>query len=147
MPFRRCCCLCCGFFLDLTRGILSPQRLREYKLALLRINSILAAFKKVWPPRDFVVFFVLFCFFWPNGVFFFFSGLVGFPLPCFSPPPVSWFWVVRLGIFACSCILHLSLAPRVTWSSDPQPPRPPQPLCLGGSCLARLLLGMVGGMR
>ena len=59
------------------------------------------------------------------------SGLVGFPLPCFFLPLVSWFWVVGLGILLslASCFF-LSLASRATWSSDPQHPRPSQPLVL-----------------
>ena len=60
-------------------------------------------------------------FFWVGGV----------PLAAFSPPLVSWFGVDGLGISAVSCILHLlCLASRATWSSDLQPPRPPQPLVL-----------------
>ena len=79
------------------------------------------------PPAILSICFSVFS--WPSGVFFFF-WVGGVPLAVFSPPPVSWFWVVGLGISACSCVLHLSLATRATWSSDPQPPRPPQPLVL-----------------
>ena len=78
-------------------------------------------------------------------VFFFWVG--GVPLAVFSPPPVSWFWVVGWGIFACSCVLHLSLATRATWSLDPQTPPAPTAPCLSVSCLTHLLLGVVGGTR
>ena len=72
------------------------------------------------------------CVFGLVAFFFFLLGWWGSPCRVFSPPPVSWFWVVGLGISACSCFLHLSLslAARATWSSDPQPPRPPQLLVL-----------------
>ena len=66
----------------------------------------------------------------------------GVPLAAFS-------LCFPLGSLASCCSLAscicLALG-RVTWSTDPQPPRPPA-LCLGSSRLARLLLGVVGGTR
>ena len=133
-----------------------PQRLGEYKLELLRLNSWLLVTLKAWLPQRFCFFFVGSS--WPSGAFFLSSGWVGFPLPCFPlPPPLlallssgwvgspcrvfpvfsPWFlggWGVVFCVFvspAISCVLHLSsLATRTTWSTDPQTPRPPPPFSL-----------------
>ena len=61
-----------------------PQRLGEYKLELLRLNSWRFVTLKAWLPQRFVSFVG---FSWPSGVFFLSSGWVGFPLPCFPLPP------------------------------------------------------------
>ena len=67
---------------------------------------------------------------WPSGAFFFF-WVGGVPLAAFSlcfplGSRVDW-GCVLLSSFCC--LLHLAslLAPRETWSTDPQPPRPLQP--------------------
>ena len=68
---------------------------------------------------------------WPSGVFFFFSGLVGFPLPCFPPPCflVLGGWV---GVFCCLLrlasffLLHLGQPGHPTRN----PPGPHSPIVL-----------------
>ena len=105
------------------------------------------------PPKTFSRFFFLV--FRLSGVFLLLSGLVGFPLPRFSPPlfflwrfsssgwvgspcrvfpvfsPLFLGWAGG-GVFFSAVRLHLASppAPRSTWSTDPQPLRPLQLLAL-----------------
>ena len=131
-----------------------PQRLREYKLALLRMSLVQPAFFKAWLPRDILS--ILFCFSGPYGCFFFLSGWVGFPLPRFLPSPFFplafffssfllggwvplaafsrcfprasgvgwWAFLVFLRFLAISCILHL-LSSRPELGKDGLPTRKP----------------------
>ena len=74
-------------------------------------------------PRDFV----FLCFLsWPSGVFFFFFW-VGWGSSCRVCSSPS-FLVLGCWVGDFCYLLHLAspLAPRETWSTDPQPPRPLQ---------------------
>ena len=118
--------------MGLDGGLLAPRRLGEFELTLLRLCFMIAAFNKAWLPSDFVDSGFFPGSYWPSGAFFLSSGLVGFPLPCFSSPSFLASGWLGWGFPACSCVLHLflSLAAREPWSTDPQPPRPPQPFVL-----------------
>ena len=145
-----CCCLCFWFLLDATKGnFTGNDSASTFSPCSGSAPSWPPLTRRGFPPAIFVDF-VFFGFFLGLVAFcFFLLGWWGSPCRVFLLPPFSWFWVVGLGISACSCFLHLSLslASRVTWSSDPQPPRPPQPLVLGRACFTHLLLSSAGSRR
>ena len=85
------------FSTDLEGGTAPSQRRSEYKLASLRICFLPPVFLKAWLPPGILS--ILFGFSRLVALFFFLSGWVGFPLPCFPPPPCfcgvfSFLWVV-----------------------------------------------------
>ena len=93
--------LCCVFSTGWgARPPTMTQRVRSHLAADLEI----AAFNKAWHPPEVLSILVFLLVFLGLVAFFFSSGLVGFPLPYFPLPLVSWFWVVGLGISACSCV-------------------------------------------
>ena len=79
------CYVTCFFSTDLGGGTAPSQRRSEYKLASLRICFLPPAFLKAWLPPGILS--ILFGFSRLVALFFFLSGWVGFPLPCFPPPP------------------------------------------------------------
>ena len=124
-------CLCCSVLCDSTGGPLPPRRRGEFELTMPRNRFSLDAFTKAWfPPRGFVDFFSS-VFLGLVAFFFFLLSWWGSPCRVFPPP---CFLVLGGWVGDFCCLLRLasffSFASRATWSSDPQPPRPSQPLVL-----------------
>ena len=145
-------CLCFLFLTDW--GGFAPHNGSASSRPILPQHSAFSdAFNKAWLPPSVLAVFFSSVFLGLVAFFFFSSGLVGFPLAVFSPPPcflVLGGWVRD---FCCllhlaSCILHLLfLASRGDLVIRPATPPAPTAPCLGACHLTRLLLGVVGGTR